>query len=684
VKLSTYARVLPLVLSLKAHDAVAENNTCGFLGGSFCVFKPQDTLALYSCLSDKFGNSTVGSTKNDGVHEKYAPSPLNSTDDGTLYYKARRVSYGLRNPAAIIYAENTQDVVDTVNCAREAGYKVSPRGRGHSTIGAAAADGAVVIDLQNTCNVEEMVASIDKTKSGPHLIEGTKYIATIKAQAGCANANWLAAVYLGFDVEEGGMASIGTCPSVGLVGFSLGGGLGDSSPLAGFAADLITEYEMVLADGSVVTASEDTNEDLYWANRGGGGGNGVITSLTFKVVQTPSPGSFTYMLLLPSKSGNAEWHVRFTAFMYDHPESYRFGGAAQLEGPRSLLFLGPLGDGIEILTGAGLLDPDLMEADRPTEFYKKDFNLICESNCTSPLPPTGLMAAVQTPKQGQAQAVIICINWLRGWSPDGSGRSRDVCKDLGVDDSYCECVPVGDDKCYARSPNGFTCSEKAVVDAILETATDPTSWISHHGYDLLVKDVSNRNWPAPTAGGNMGGLLLPRLENSTLRNLANNFDNFMMGSHLAHGASHMVPVEATALPWRGGSYLADNSFGSPNNLDILLKDKAFGGDSRNLNGYYSYIGPEGLPNWEQMYFGGHVGKLKKIKAKYDPTGLFDKPMQISGSNTNPYQSVDVEKGDGVPPTDNSTSGAFDLPGFFFVNGIVSAGSIVAGLGFMFI
>lgn len=67
-------------------------------------------------------------------------------------------------------------------------------------------------------------------------------------------------------------------------------------------------------------------------------------------------------------------------------------------------------------------------------------------------------------------------------------------------------------------------------------------------------------------------------------------------------------------------------------MAILLADKAFGGDARNVNGYYSYIGPQGLPNWEQIYFGGHVEKLKKIKAHYDPTGLFDKPMQISGSN----------------------------------------------------
>lgn len=48
--------------------------------------------------------------------------------------------------------------------------------------------------------------------------------------------------------------------------------------------------------------------------------------------------------------------------------------------------------------------------------------------------------------------------------------------------------------------------------------------------------------------GNLGGMLLPRLENTTLRNLANNNDSPMMGAHLAHGASHKVPIDDTALP----------------------------------------------------------------------------------------------------------------------------------------
>merc|ERR1711937_1127426 len=69
-----------------------------------------------------------------------------------------------------------------------------------------------------------------------------------------------------------------------------------------------------------------------------------------------------------------------------------------------------------------------------------------------------------------------------------------------------------------------------------------------------------------------------------------------------------------------------------------LQDKAFGGDIRKLNGYYSYIG-NSLVNWEERYFGDHVDRLKEIKYKYDPAGLFDKPFTISGSNANPLRSA---------------------------------------------
>src|SRR5258707_15833194 len=74
----------------------------------------------------------------------------------------------------------------------------------------------------------------------------------------------------------------GTCPAVGAAGHALGGGMGAHSRHAGLMSDALTSASVVLPGGQAVTASAANNPDLFWALRGGGGGNfGVTTSLTF-------------------------------------------------------------------------------------------------------------------------------------------------------------------------------------------------------------------------------------------------------------------------------------------------------------------------------------------------------------------------------------------------------------------
>lgn len=80
----------------------------------------------------------------------------------------------------------------------------------------------------------------------------------------------------------------GSCPSVGIAGHALGGGMGLAGRRFGLTADSVLEAQIVTADGQLRTANAHTNPDLYWALRGGGGGNfGVVTSFRFRVHPVP-------------------------------------------------------------------------------------------------------------------------------------------------------------------------------------------------------------------------------------------------------------------------------------------------------------------------------------------------------------------------------------------------------------
>ena len=104
-------------------------------------------------------------------------------------------------------------------------------------------------------------------------------------------------------------------------------------------------------------------------------------------------------------------------------------------------------------------------------------------------------------------------------------------------------------------------------------------------------------------------------------------------NHATHGAPMLVKSNETAYPWRDTAFL---SYPNTNpdfplfllRLDILLKDKAYKNDTKNLNGYYNYMGPVGTPNWQRFYFGDNYERLQEIKAKYDPLDVFGKPVSV--------------------------------------------------------
>ena len=178
------------------------------------------------------------------------------------YEEARRIHNGLidKHPAAIARCVHTADVVDAVNFGRSEGLEISVRGSGHNVAGKAVTDGGLMIDLS--------------LMKGIHVDPARR---AVRAQAGVTVGE------LDRATAAFGLATpSGTVSTTGIAGLTLGGGIAWLMGKYGMAVDNLLSAEVVLASGAVVTASEDTDSDLFWALRGGGGNFGVVTSFEYR------------------------------------------------------------------------------------------------------------------------------------------------------------------------------------------------------------------------------------------------------------------------------------------------------------------------------------------------------------------------------------------------------------------
>lgn len=152
-------------------------------------------------------------------------------------------------PAAVVAVRSTSDVQKALAFASSSGLKVTARSGGHSYVGASAADGAMVLDLRQL--------------PGAVVFESASGLATVSAAANLMSVQTALAPY-------GRSIPTGSCPSVGVAGLTLGGGLGSEARRHGLTCDALKSVSVVLPSGEVVTASADTEADLFWALRGGG------------------------------------------------------------------------------------------------------------------------------------------------------------------------------------------------------------------------------------------------------------------------------------------------------------------------------------------------------------------------------------------------------------------------------
>jgi FAD/FMN-containing dehydrogenase len=208
--------------------------------------------------------ATTAATDTDQIEELragFSGSIIDAQTDG--YDTARRVHNGLidRRPALIARCQNAADIADAIRFARANDLGISVRGGGHNVAGRAVADDALMIDLSPMKGIRVDPAA-----------------RTVRAQGGVIwrELNRETAVH-GLAVTGGAIST------TGIAGLTLGGGLGWLMAKHGLAADNLLGVELVTADGDIVDVTADSDPDLFWALRGGGGNFGIAASFEYRL-----------------------------------------------------------------------------------------------------------------------------------------------------------------------------------------------------------------------------------------------------------------------------------------------------------------------------------------------------------------------------------------------------------------
>ena len=177
-------------------------------------------------------------------------------------------------PLAVARPDSAAGARDAVRWAVSKGVRLRARSGGHSYAGYSTLDDGVVLDLRNLRHVH-----VDRATGTATVGAGTQLIDMYVALA-----------------AAGATVPAGSCPSVGISGVALGGGMGLAGRAHGLTTDHIVGAQIVTADGRLRRVNARTDPDLLWALRGGGGGNfGIVTEFTFKLVAMPPSATYFFV-----------------------------------------------------------------------------------------------------------------------------------------------------------------------------------------------------------------------------------------------------------------------------------------------------------------------------------------------------------------------------------------------------
>ena len=206
----------------------------------------------------------------------------------TLLYNEKFVDL---HPQGIAYCANADDVARCVDFATTHEMALAARSGGHSYGGYSSCPG-LVIDVSRLSSIV-----VDRRTNTATVGAGARLIDVYNTVA-----------------SHGLLLPSGSCPTVGIAGITLGGGIGVLGRRYGLTSDNLQSLELVTSDAHQVTASAEDHADLLWASRGGGGGNyGIATSLTFTLHPVPELTLFTLQYPWPAAAAMLEAWQHWTA-----------------------------------------------------------------------------------------------------------------------------------------------------------------------------------------------------------------------------------------------------------------------------------------------------------------------------------------------------------------------------------
>jgi FAD/FMN-containing dehydrogenase len=422
-----------------------------------------------------------------------------------------------QRPRAVVRCGNAEDVVEALRFAARHAMPVATRGGGHCFGGRSSTDGVLV-------EVTPM-----------QFVEVSGETVTI------GGGSRLGEVYRAL-LEHGSVIPGGSCPSVGIAGLTLGGGLGIIGRKHGLTSDSLLGVQIVLADGRVLACDEHHHEDLFWALRGGGPGNfGVVTELTFRTL--PAPGATNFHL------------------------SWPFSEAARaIEAWQTWAPSGPDELAASLVIGAG---PKVEE------------------------PPTVELFGV-----------------LLGTASDADGLLEEVVARVGSDPTS----TFREEMTFRETVRYW--GERASHDRV---EGDPPER-ELRGCRFIRSEFFRRGLPADVIGA-----LLESLQHDRREGQSRELDFSPWG-----GAYNRVPPDATAFVHRDDRYWLKHAAEVDAGASDAEKEAAHDWAARS----WGLVHPSGtgrvfpnfpdpdLEDWPRAYFGENLARLRQVKTRYDPQGLF--------------------------------------------------------------